>query len=174
MSKITNGRSKALYLTQSAIIAALYVILTLISGLFGLDGKALIQIRISEALCVLSVFLPSAISGMTVGCFIYNIFFCSPIDALFGTLATFIGVFATRYIPLFKKHVALAGIPTVIANTLIIPFIIAFVYADGGISSVPIFMLSVFAGETVSCIGLGSLLALTLKKHEKNIFKNRF
>lgn len=47
---------KTLYLVQAAMIAALYVVLTMIAHAFGLDSGA-IQIRLSEMLSVLP-FLP--------------------------------------------------------------------------------------------------------------------
>ena len=43
---------KALYLTQAAMIAALYVVLTMIANAFGLASGS-IQVRFSEALTVL-------------------------------------------------------------------------------------------------------------------------
>ncbi len=170
MKPTTSGRSKALYLTRAAVIAALYVLLTLLSGLFGLDGKGIIQVRISEALCILPIFTSAAIPGVTIGCLIYNLFFASPIDAVFGTLASLIGVLVTYFVPLFKKHIILAGIPTVISNTLIIPFIIAFIYSDGGLAAVPFLMLTVFLGEVISCTVIGTALGYAVKKQKKLLF----
>ncbi len=170
MSKRSLQKNKTLFITRAAIIAALYVIFTLLSGAFGLDGKGIIQIRISEALCVLPVFTSAAVPGVTVGCLIYNLIFCSPIDAVFGTLATLIGVLCTHYIPVFKKHLFIAGLPTVISNTAIIPFLTVFVYSNGALSSLPLFALAVFVGEFIACIILGTLLALSLKKHISILF----
>ena len=59
------------YLTQSGVIAALYVALTLLAKVFGLDSGQ-IQLRLSEALCVLPVFLPAAVPGLTIGCLLAN------------------------------------------------------------------------------------------------------
>ena len=89
--KNTKNRSNVRFLCYAATIAALYVALTLISGALGLASGA-IQIRISEALCVLPVFTPAAIPGVTIGCLIYNIIGSGNIlDVVFGTLATLIG-----------------------------------------------------------------------------------
>lgn len=170
MKATHSTKGNTLFLVQTAIIAALYVMLTLLSALLGLDGKGMFQIRISEALCVLPLYTPATLPGVTVGCFIYNIFFANPIDAVFGTLATLIGVTVTYFVPLFKKHIFLSGLPTVISNTLIIPFIIAFVYTKSGISAIPFLMFTVFLGEFISCSLIGTFLAFTLKKH-KNLFK---
>jgi uncharacterized membrane protein len=114
MKRNLTSRDKILFLTRACVIAALYVILTIVSGLLGLDGKGFIQVRFSEALCILPIFTTAAIPGVTVGCFLYNLIFCSPIDAVFGTLATLIGVLCVHFIPIFKKHIFLTGIPTVI------------------------------------------------------------
>ena len=62
----------AIYITQAAMIAALYVVLTLFINTFNLASGA-IQIRISEALCVLPIFTPAAIPGLFIGCVISNI-----------------------------------------------------------------------------------------------------
>ena len=56
----------AIYITQAAMIAALYVVLTLFINTFNLASGA-IQIRISEALCVLPIFTPAAIPGLFIG-----------------------------------------------------------------------------------------------------------
>ena len=169
MKRAENVKKRTLFLTGSAAIAAIYVILTLLSGLLGLDGKNVIQVRISEALCVLPYYTAFAVPGVTVGCLIYNLLFASPIDAVFGTLATLIGALCTRYIPLFRKNIFLASIPTVVSNSVIIPFVIAYAYMDGAFSSIPFYMLTVAIGEIISCTVLGTCLLLALKKH-RNVF----
>ena len=77
------------------VIAALYVVLTLIANAFGLASGA-IQVRISEALTILPVFTTSAIPGLTVGCVLANLITgCAPWDVVFGSLATFLGAVGT-------------------------------------------------------------------------------
>ena len=79
---------KIMYLSQAAMIAALYVVLTLLANALGLANYA-IQVRFSEALTILPFFTPAAIPGLTIGCLLSNIFTgCAPLDVLFGTLAT--------------------------------------------------------------------------------------
>ena len=82
-------------ITYSAIIAALYIILTEISNLFGLASGA-IQVRISEALTILPMFTPAAIPGLFVGCFISNVL-CGNLflDVIFGSIATLLGALGT-------------------------------------------------------------------------------
>ena len=62
--------SKTGRITQGAAIAALYVALTMIVAPIAFGP---VQFRISEALCVLPYFLPSAVPGVTIGCFLANL-----------------------------------------------------------------------------------------------------
>ena len=63
---------KVLFAVQAAMIAALYVVLTYITNLLGL-ASGTIQVRFSEALCILPVFTPAAIPGLFIGCLISNL-----------------------------------------------------------------------------------------------------
>ena len=58
------------FLTQAAMIAAIYVVLTL---LFRPVSFGEIQVRISEALTILPLFTPAAVPGVFAGCLIANI-----------------------------------------------------------------------------------------------------
>lgn len=60
--------NRSVYLCRAAMTAVLYVILTYVSAEFGLASGA-VQVRLSEALCVLPVFMPAAVPGLAVGCF---------------------------------------------------------------------------------------------------------
>ena len=84
-----------------------------------------------------------------------------------GSLATLLGAFGTRLLK--KRFFVLGAIPPILSNTLIIPFILK--YAYGLEMSIPFLMLTIFAGEVLSCGVLGSLLAVALKKRPQ-IFKN--
>ena len=158
--------NKSAFLTQSGVIAALYVVLTLLAKLLGLDSGQ-IQLRLSEALCVLPVFLPAAVPGLTVGCLLANIL-CGNIfwDVLFGTLATLIGAVGTR---LLRKRPLLALLPPIAANTVIVPFVLAYAYGLPG--GVPLFMLTVGIGEVLSCGVLGRVLWKALDKRKEALFK---
>lgn len=139
---------------QGALIGALYVILTVISNLFGL-ASGVIQIRLSEALTILPAFTPAAIPGLFVGCILSNIITgCMPLDVIFGALATLIGAYGTY---LLRKRRMLASIPPILANTLIIPWVLSWVYSFEG--SVGYFTVTVFIGELISAGLLGQLLA---------------
>ena len=159
---------KVKLITQAAAIAALYVVLTLLANALGLANYA-VQVRFSEALTILPFFTPAAIPGLFVGCLLSN-FLCGSIlwDIVFGSLATLIGAVGT-YLIRKKLPDWCACIPPIVANTIIIPFILAYAYKfEGG---VPFFMLTVGAGEVISCGLLGTLLLKVLKKNRRQIFQ---
>lgn len=157
--------NKTKHLTQGAVIAALYVVLTLLAKLFSLDSGQ-IQLRFSEALCILPVFLPAAVPGLTIGCLLSNLL-CGNIfwDVLFGTLATLLGAIGTR---LVRKNRWLCCLPPILANTIIVPFVLVYGYGLPG--ALPFFMLTVGIGEVLSCGLLGQLLYSLLDKHKNQLF----
>ena len=82
-------QSNTLFLAQSAMIAAIYVVLTVILAPFSYGE---VQVRVSEALTILPVFTPAAIPGLFVGCLISNILGgCILPDIIFGSIATLLG-----------------------------------------------------------------------------------
>ncbi len=148
-------------LVRSAVIAALYVALTYVSFFLGLSS-GVIQFRLSEALCVLPLFMPEAVVGVTLGCFIANLMTgCAVWDIVLGSVATLIGAlgaYALRRV----KFSWLATLPTILANALIIPFVLIFIYGEAG--AYWYFMATVGIGEIV-CAGIGgTVLAITLRK----------
>ena len=154
-----------LFITQAAVIAALYVALTYISSAMGLAYNS-VQFRLSEILTVLPVFTPAAIPGLTLGCFIANI--SSPfgiIDILCGTLATFLAsvfTYAVRNITL-KGMPVLATIPPVLFNALIIGLEIW--YLEGKLPEIFfISALQVGAGQAVMCIVAGLAFIRAVRK----------
>lgn len=157
---------KVLFIVHAAVIAALYVVLTLFANVLGLASYA-IQVRFSEALTILPFFTPAAIPGLFVGCILSNLLTgCVPLDVLFGSLATLLGALGTYYLRRFTKW--LAPLCPIIANTLIVPFVLAYVYRFEG--SIPYFMLTVGIGEIISCGILGMILLNVLQKYRKYIF----
>jgi len=153
-------------ITQAAIIAALYVVLTMIANALGLANYA-IQVRFSEALTVLPAYMSSAIPGLAIGCVIANLLTGAMVpDIIFGSLATFIGAVFTY---LLRNHKWSAPIPPIVSNTLIIPFILAYVYKFEG--SVWYFMLTVGLGEIISCGLLGYILMSMIKRLPGNLLK---
>ncbi|HIY59672.1 MAG TPA: QueT transporter family protein [Candidatus Eisenbergiella pullistercoris] len=155
-------------LTQAAMIAALYVVLTFIANAFGLANYA-VQVRFSEALTILPLFTPAAIPGLFAGCLISNILTgCALPDIVFGSAATLIGALGTwKLAKLFPDKRFPAPIPPIVANTVIVPFVLRYAY---GIRPLWLSFLTVGAGEIISCGILGLLLACTLNRYRTRLF----
>lgn len=154
------------FLTQAAMIAAIYVVLTFVANAFGLANYA-VQVRFSEALTILPIFTPAGIPGLFIGCLISNILTgCAIPNIIFGSLATLIGAFGTRAL---KSNRFLAVLPPIAANAIIVPLILKYAY---GLEPLWFSFLTVTAGEIISCGVLGLLLAFALNKYRKQIFGN--
>ena len=156
------NQQRVRFITLASTIAALYVVLTLISAAFGLSSGA-IQIRISESLCVLTFFTPAAIPGLTIGCLISNLLTgANALDVVFGTLATLIGALGGYYL---RQKQWLITIPTVVANTVIIPLVIVYGFGVTDMS-LPFIAFTVCLGELISATLLGTALLKILKKYK--------
>jgi len=165
---------KVTMITQGAIIAALYVVLTMLANAMGLANYA-IQVRFSEALCILPFFTVAAIPGLSVGCMIANIMTGALVwDVLFGSLATLIGAIGTY---LLRKHKVFMFLPPVLANMIIVPFVLRYGYGFTWMFhdvewSIPYFALTVGIGEIISVCILGSVLLNALIPYKNVIFKD--
>ena len=158
-------KNQTLFLTQAAMIATIYVVLTGIAAGFDLANGA-IQVRFSEALTVLPFFTPAAVPGLTIGCLLSNILFSGNIfDIIFGTLATLLGAVGTR---MLRKNRWLCSIPPIISNALIIPPVLTFAYHIPG--GIPFQMLTVGAGEVICCLIFGQILISALMPARTKIF----
>lgn len=152
------------FLAQSAAIAAIYVVLTFLANTLGLSSGA-IQVRFSEALCILPIFTSAAIPGLFIGCILANTLTGSiVIDIIFGSIATLVGAVFTRK---FKDNLFLAILPPILSNTIILPFVLKFAYSFEG--SLIYFAVTIALGEIISCGILGTILAKALKN--RNVFK---
>ena len=129
--------NKVTFLTQAAMIAAIYVVLTYVFAPFSFGE---IQIRISEALTILPLFTPAAIPGLFIGCLIGNILGGAILpDIIFGSLATLLGAVFTW---LLRGHSKFLGpVPPIAANTIIVPFVLRYGY--GIVLPIPFMMLTV-------------------------------
>ena len=157
--------NKTFYIAQAAVIAAIYTVLTMIAAGFDLASGA-IQVRFSEALTILPFFTPAAVPGLTLGCLISNIVTgCALPDIIFGTLATFIGAIGSYAL---RRNRFLCSVPPVISNALIIPFVLSYAYHIPG--GIPYFMLTVGAGEVISCMLLGQILLSALLPFRGRLF----
>ena len=146
-------KKSAGFLSQGGLIAALYVVLTLISAALGLSSGA-VQLRLSAALWFLACLTPAAVPGLFLGCLLGNLLSgCPAPDVLFGSLATLLGAAGTR---LLRRHRLLACLPPIFSNTVIVPLILILVYRVE--QAYPLLLLTVGAGEVLSCGLLGQLL----------------
>lgn len=172
--KNLSSKGKVLFMAQAGAIAAIYVVMTIFINQFNLANGA-IQFRISEALCVLPYFTPAAIPGLTIGCLLSNILTGAAIwDVIFGTLATLIGAVFSY---LLRKNKILVTLPPVIANAIIIPFVLYFGYGfksawvvNGMDLSIPFYIATVGAGEIIAVCILGGVLLRALIPVSKHIF----
>ncbi len=157
---------KPIFIAQTAMIAALYVVLTFVANALGLANGA-VQIRFSEALTILPFFTAAAIPGLTIGCLLSNILTgCALLDIIFGSLATLIGAVFTY---LLRRSKWMAPFPPIVANTLIVPFVLLEAY---GVQPLWFSFICVAAGEIICCGILGMMLLFTLNKYRTKIFGN--
>ena len=155
--------NKTRNLVFSALIASIYVVLTLLLRPISYGP---IQFRVSEALCVLPYFTPAAIPGVFIGCLISNLLGGAVVmDIVFGSLATLIGAIGSW---LLRRNRWLVSLPPILSNTLIIPWVLKFAY--GSEDLVWYMMITIGIGEILAIGVLGQLLISVLAKYRKMIF----
>ena len=152
-----------LFLVQAAMIAAVYVVLTMV---FAPISYGEVQVRISEALTILPFFTGAAIPGLFVGCLLANILGgCILPDIIFGSIATLIGAVFSY---MLRKNRYLVPVPPIVSNTIIVPFVLRYGY---GIElPIPMMMLTVGIGEVISCGVIGLLLLFALERYGSKFF----
>ena len=155
--------NKTRNLVFSALIASIYVVLTLLLRPISYGP---IQFRVWEALCVLPYFTPAAIPGVFIGCLISNLLGGAVLmDIVFGSLATLIGAIGSW---LLRRNRWLVSLPPILSNTLIIPWVLKFAY--GSEDLVWYMMITIGIGEILAIGVLGQLLISVLAKYRKMIF----
>ena len=159
--------NKSRILTQGAIIAALYAVLTHAQNLL-LPGSATwaIQMRVSECMCVLALFTPAAIPGLSIGCLLFNITFAAalPLDWIIGTAATLIAAWTmwhTRKLTI-KGYPLLSMLMPALANALLVGWELT-IYIGG---SYPINAVYVALGELIVLLTLGSILYFAIRRRK--------
>ena len=155
---------KSRILAQGALIGALYVALTYLQNSL-IPGSATwaIQFRASEALCVLALFTPAAIPGLTLGCLLFNISFAGalPLDFLVGSLATCLaaaGMYCLRNCAV-KGYPLLAMLLPAVTNALLVGWEL-WVYVGGAFW---LNALYVAIGEVAVLLVLGTPLFYTVR-----------
>ena len=156
---------KAKFITQAAVIAAMYATLTVV---FTFTSYGLIQFRVSEALTILPALTTAAIPGLFVGCIVSNLYGYMAgqtflIDIIIGSAATLIAAWTTWKIP----YKILKPLPPVIVNAVIVGAELSYILKY----PLVIAMGQVALGQLVICYGLGYPLLLLLDRHKDKIFK---
>lgn len=151
------------YITQAALIAAVYTALTLILAPISYGA---VQVRISEALTILPAIFPSAVPGLFIGCILANTLGPSAgiLDIVFGSLATLL---AASLSYLLRKQTWLVPLPPVVVNAVVIGIVIS------RVNNLPLVltMLEVGVGQIAACYILGMPLLLWFKKR-KDVIDN--
>ncbi len=155
---------KTRFIVHAAVLAALYVVLTYLQN-FLLPGTTswAIQCRAAEALCILALFSPAAIPGLTIGCLLFNISNSAslPLDFLIGSLATLLAtatMFGTRKITI-KGYPALGMAMPAFVNGILVGWELT-IYIGGAFWLNAIY---VALGEAIVLYVVGTILFYTLK-----------
>ncbi len=154
---------RTLYVTQAAVIAALYVVLVFV---FQYSSFGPIQFRIAEALTILPYFTAAAIPGVTIGCLLSNVLFADILDVIFGTAATLIAAYLSYQL---RDKKFLVPVPPILVNAIIIPWVLKLAYFEA--NPIPYMMLTIGAGQLVSAGIIGMVLLFSLEKVKHIIFK---
>ncbi len=160
-------------MVRCALVAAVYAALCLVLAPFCYGA---VQVRVSEMLCLLPVFGPDYIVGVTLGCFLANLLGVTlgttvAVDVVFGTLATLLACLVTyRLRKVRTRGLALVpSLPPVVFNALIIGAEISIFFTNGSFT-LPILlfnMLTVGFGEIISCCVLGVLLVRGIESNAR-------
>ena len=160
-----SSRNSVYQMAYGASIAAVYIVLT---GLVAPIAFGPVQFRVSEALCILPYFTPAAVPGLFLGCLLSNLLYgAAAMDVVFGSLATLIGALGSYAL---RRNRWLVWLPPVIANTVIIPWVLRFAY--GSQDLIPVAMVTVGIGELLAIGVLGNLLLLTLERYKGFLFSH--
>lgn len=165
-------KKTALLITQAAAIAALYFVINLLQNtlLPGTTSMA-IQFRVAEALCVLALFTPAAIPGLSIGCLLFNLTMAGslPLDFIVGTAATLLAaltMYLLRNVKI-KKYPWLSMLMPVVFNAVIVGWELTYY----GFNSLPLNMLYVAVGEAAVVFVLGTALYFVLERNQRHLFK---
>ena len=138
---------KTKHIAIAAIVAALYVVLTLPLG--PLATSNFINVRPSEALTLLPLLSPAAIPGLFIGCLISNIPSAFGIwDILFGSMVTLVAAILTK----FSRNAWIGGIFPVLLNAIFLPLIFIL---SGLEEAYWMLFLSILLTQTIWVYGLG-------------------
>lgn len=157
---------KTNYITHAAIIGAMYFALTHLQNFLVPNSTSwLIQFRASEALCVLALFTPAALPGLTIGCLLYNLSFAGalPLDFLVGSFATFL---ACGSMGLMRRFPLPALAMPALFNGVLVGWELTLYFGENGftMAAFGLSALQVAIGELAVLYTLGWLLYRTMTK----------
>jgi len=146
-------------LTVCAAVAAIYFALTFWLAPISYGP---IQVRLSEAMCILPFIAPYTAWGLFVGCLLANI--CNPagvllLDVIFGSLATLLAAWITSR----TRSRWLAPMPPVLINGAVVGAVLAYTLSPQTFwASFVLFGSQVALGELIACYagGLSLLYAV--------------
>lgn len=148
-------KKTTLFLTRSALIAAIYFALATVLRPISFGP---VQFRLSEALVLLPVFMPESIIGVTLGCFLSNFFYSTMYDVIFGTIATAAAALLTY---LLRRTKVLYVLPPLLLNAFLVPVIWV---VDGSDGAYLVNFALILASEVVVVCLIGFPLTLILQK----------
>ena len=157
---------KTKYITHAALIGAMYFALTHLQNLLVPNSATwAIQFRASEALCVLALFTPAAVPGLTLGCLLFNLSFAGalPLDFLVGAFATYLACGSMRLLRRFP--LAALAMPAVF-NAILVGWELTIYLGDTGFTMAAfcVSAIQVAIGELAVLYTLGWLLYRFLKR----------
>lgn len=170
------------FITRAAVIAALYFALTYVMYSF---GSGAIQLRLSEALCVLPLLLPEAVPGLFIGCLIANLIGGGAIwDVIFGSLTTLAAAYLTWKVGYRKPEIKtsrywLAVSFPVILNAVIVGAVVWACYGFSGFGVadkqtfgyLPLTMLTVGIGEAIAVFVFGTIFYQIVRRLPDDLLK---
>lgn len=155
-------------LCMSAVTGAAYAALTMLLAPISYGA---VQLRVSEALCVLPYFIPGTAWGLTLGCAIANILTGNIFDVIFGSLATLAAGLCTARIGRRRCGAAgalMACMMPVVFNGVVVGAVITRAYNGLGVfSHIGVFAINaaqVALGEAAVMLVLGLPLMRVLPR----------
>lgn len=151
-------------LTRAALIAALYLLLTIV---FQAISFGAVQFRVSEALMLLPVLTVDAVPGLFVGCVLANLLGGGIwYDVVLGSIATLLAAIFARKL---RNRPVLAAAMPVLFNGLIVGPVVYFAYVRAPGEAVNWLVLlssvgTVALGELGVCYVLGIPLLKMLRR----------
>ena len=166
LSESARNKRRIKFIVNNGIIAALYVVLTLP---FAQIAYGPLQVRLAELMTVLPAFSIATLPGITLGCFLANLFNpnnLGPVDIICGTLATLIAGVLSYLIG--KKNKMFGIIPPVVVNGLVVggylPFLLMDSASEVTFQVMAVSMLEVAGSEAALLVVLGLPFIAIIKR----------